>query len=84
MIKILSCNSNGVTRISVSTLEELNSLNKDYYSPTSMVIMAANNKIRYFILSGDKTNWIEIKDTDNVANNIPINNPTQQFYYDLI
>ena len=60
MITLLSTTCDNIRDYSVSTEEELNSLNKDDMAPTSIVKLINNTEFRLFILNADKTNWVEL------------------------
>lgn len=60
MIELLSNSSKGVCEWSITSMDELEKINKDSMSPTSTVTLVEDSGMRIFILNGDRTKWVEL------------------------
>lgn len=60
MITLLSNSGLGVCEYSITKIEELNEIDKGYILPTSKVTLCDSTGVRTFMLSSDKTEWVEI------------------------
>lgn len=60
MVTLLSNTGLGVCEYSITNIEELNKIDKKYILPTSKVILCNSTGVRTFMLSGDKSEWVEI------------------------